>query len=164
MLAQGALVSPTAAPELLQPQWFLLWFLCLWLVVSAGLALTSGWFSLSREFRCDESIDGEHFRFASGSLGLWPFPATGYGNCLFLTVNDSGFGLSILFLFRLLSPPLFIPWSAVRSVEATRFLFLRYTVVRLLRGWPAVAVRGRAGRCLEDTYRRLSSGRSDAPR
>jgi hypothetical protein len=157
-------VASTPAPEMLQPQWFLPFFLCLWLVLSAVLALTSGWIGLSREFRSEEPIEGQRFRFASGSLGLWPLAATSYGSCLFLTVNDSGFRLSIFFLFRFLCPPLFIPWSAVKSVEARRFLFFRYAVVRLLRGWPAVAVRGNAGRYLEETYRRLFPGRSDAPR
>ncbi len=142
-------------PLLLRPQWFFPLFLGVWLAVSAVLALAGGWFSLSREFRSDEAIDGERFRFASGSLGLWPFPVTGYGNCLFLTVNDTGFRLSILFVFRFLAPPLFIPWSAVKSMESGRLLFLRYTRVRLLRGWPTVAIRGRAGQCLGDTYARV---------
>jgi len=149
-------VPQTPPSELLQPQWFIPFFLCLWLVVSAVLALGGGWFSLSREFRSDESIEGRRFRFASGSLGAWPFPVTAYGNFLFVTVNDSGFRLSILFPFRFLSPPLFIPWSAVKAVETGRFLFVRYSLVRLLRGWPTVAIRGRAGQCLAETYGRLS--------
>ena len=144
------------SPQLLQPQWFIPFFLCLWLAISAVLALAGGWYSLSREFRSDETIRGERFRFASGSLGRWPFPVTSYGNCLFLAVNDGGFRLSILFVFRFLSPPLFIPWSAVKSVESGRFLFFRYTRVRLLRGWPTVAIRGRAGQSLAETYGRIT--------
>jgi hypothetical protein len=143
-------------PELLQPQWFIPFFLCFWLAISAVLALTGGWLSLSREFRSDEAIEGERFRFASGSLGRWPFPVTAYGSCLFLTVNSSGFRLSILFVFRFLSPPLFIPWSAVKTVETGRFLFIRYTLVRPLRGWPTLAIRGRAGQFLAMTYERIS--------
>jgi hypothetical protein len=120
------------------------------------LALAGGWFSLSGEFRSDESIEGERFRFASGSLGVWPFPVAAYGGCLFMTVNDSGFRLSILFPFRFLSPPLFIPWSAVKTVETGRVLFVRYTLVRLRRGWPTVALRGKAAQCLAETYERVS--------
>ena len=143
-------------PELLQPQWFIPFFLCLWLAISTALALAGGWFSLAREFRSDETIEGERFRFASGSLGRWPFPVTAYRGCLFLTVNDSGFRLSIFFVFRFLSPPLFIPWSAVKTVESGRFLFIRYTLVRLLRGWPAIAFSGRAGQGLAETHGRVS--------
>jgi hypothetical protein len=148
---------PQSPPsELFQPQWFLPFFLCFWLAISAVLALAGGWFSLSREFSSDEAIEGERFRFASGSLGRWPFPVTAYRSCLFLTVNNSGFRLSILFVFRFLSPPLFIPWSAVKSVEPGRFLFVRYTLVRLLRGWPALAISGRAGQGLAEIYGRVS--------
>jgi hypothetical protein len=147
-------VPHAPAPELLQPQWFIPFFL--WLAICAVSTLAGGWFSLSREFRSDEMIEGERFRFASGSLGAWPFPVTAYGGCLFMTVNDSGFRLSILFLFRFLSPPLFIPWSAVNTVQTGRSLFVRYTLVRLRRGWPTVALCGKAGQCLAEMYERVS--------
>jgi hypothetical protein len=145
----------THTPELLEPQWFIPVFCCLWLFICAVLSLGGGWFSLSREFRSDELVEGQRFRFRSGSIGRWPFPVTGYGKCLFLTVNDRGFRLSILFVFRPLSPPLFIPWAAVKSVESGRFLFMRYTLFRLKRGWPAIAIRGHAGEYLADAYARV---------
>ena len=153
---KGEIVPPPPPPELLSPQWLIPVFCCLWVFICAVLALGGGWVSLSREFRSDEAAEGQHFSFRSGSMGLWPFPVTGYGNCLFLTVNDRGFRLSILFPFRPLSPPLFIPWTAVTSVEARRSLFWRYTLVRLKRGSPAVAIRGHAGDYLADTYARAS--------
>jgi hypothetical protein len=149
-------VSRSLPSQFLQPQWFIPLFVCLWLAISAVLALAGGWFSLSREFRADDVVEGERFGFASGSMGLWPFPVTVYRNSLFLTVNDSGFRLSVLFLFRFLSAPLFIPWSAVKAIETGRFLFVRYTLVRLNRRWPAVALRGEAGECLAQTYERVS--------
>ena len=89
-------------------------------------------------------------------MGRWPFPVTNYGGCLFLTVNDRGFRLSIFLPFRFLSPPLFIPWAAVKTVENGRFLFVRYTLVHLMRGWPALAFRGRAGQYIAQTYGRLT--------
>lgn len=146
----------TQPPQFLQPQWFVPLFLCLWLVVCAVSAHLGGWHSLSKEYRTKETIQGEHFRFASGSMGRWPFPVTAYGSCLFLTVNDSGFRLSILFVFRFLSPALFIPWSAVKTVEDRRFLFARYTLIRLTRGWPTVSVRGRAGQYISRMYGKAS--------
>jgi hypothetical protein len=150
-------VPPSAPPQLLEPLWFIPLFCGAWLVVCAVLSMAGGWFSLSRDFRSYDDIQGQRFSFRSGSLGLWPFPVTGYGNCLFLTVNESGFRLSILFLFRPLSPPLFIPWSAVQSVEKARFLFVRYTLVRLKRGWPAIALRGDAGAHIASMYARIST-------
>ena len=149
-------MSPTPPPEFLQPQWFASFFLCLWLIISAGVALGGGWFSLSKQFRSDGPVEGEHFRFASGSIGRWPFPVSSYGGCLFLTVNDQGLRLSVLFLFRFLSPPLFIPWAAVQSVDSSSFLFVRYALIRLARGWPAIAIRGSAGRYLVDVHKKMS--------
>jgi hypothetical protein len=149
-------VPPPPPPEL-QPQWLIPLFLCGWLAISAVVACAGGWFSLSKQFRSDDKAEGDHFRFASGSIGRWPFPVAGYNGCLFLTVNDSGFRLAIFFPFRFLSPPLFIRWSDVKSVQTGRFLFVRYTLVRLLRGWPTVAIRGKAGQCIADIYTRVSS-------
>jgi hypothetical protein len=119
-----------------------------------------GWFSLSHDFRAGASLPGVRYRFVSGSMGAGLFPVTSYGRCLFLTIGDAGFRLSILFVFRLLSPPLFIPWSAVASVESKRLLFLPYTVVRLHRGWPTITLRGAAGRSIESTFARVSTNGS----
>ena len=145
-----------AANDFMQ-HYFFATFVCLWIAVSAGLSMFGGWFSLSHDFRAGPSFPGVRFRFASGSMGAGLFPVTSYGGCLFLTISESGFRLSILFVFRLLSPPLFIPWSAVASVEPKRLLFLPYTVVHLRRGWPTIAFRGAAGRCIESTFARVST-------
>jgi hypothetical protein len=140
------------SPVFLEPQWFIPAFLCFWLFVCTVLALAGGWFSLSKEFRSQGNSGGQRFAFVSGALGAWPFPVTSYGGCLFVTVNDVGFQLSILFPFRFLSPPLFIPWIAVKAVDEKRFLFWSYAVIRLNRGWPTVALRGAAGRRVADVY------------
>jgi hypothetical protein len=132
-------------------------FACIWMAVTAGLSMFGGWFSLSHDFRATSSNPGTRFRFVSGSMGAGAFPVTSYGGCLFLTISDAGFRLSILFVFRPLSPPLFIPWSAVASVESKRLLFVPYTVIRLRRGWPTIAFRGAAGRCIESTFARVSA-------
>ena len=142
--------------QVLAPEWFISEFAALWLIISAVLSLLGGWHSLAGEFRASKPSQGVKFRFCSGSLGRWPFPVTAYGNCLFVTVSDVGLRLSIFFPFRFLSPPLFIPWHAVQSVESGRFLFLRYSLIRLRRGWPAIALRGRAGREVAARFLTLS--------
>ena len=48
---------------------------------------------------------------------------TGYGNCLTVGANSYGLYLRILFLFRFMHPPLFIPWSEV-SIKTRRNLIL----------------------------------------
>jgi len=138
-------------PWLLEPQWFFPFFALFWAGISGLLAILGGWASLATYFRAEDSVDGERFRFVSGSMGLRFLPVT-YGNCLFITVNESGFRLSILFLFRILSPPLFIPWKSVASVERKHFLFFPYTVVQLRDQWPRISIQGGAGREMERIY------------
>jgi hypothetical protein len=115
----------------------------------ALLSMLGGWTSLAGEFRATQRADGERFRFVSGSMGTRVFPVS-YGGCLFVTVNETGFGLSILFPFRFLSPPLFIPWSQVASAETKRFFLVNRAIVRLHGRWPAISVRGAAGKCIVD--------------
>lgn len=104
----------------LQPQWFFPLFALMWVAISFLLSQTSGWSKLAAQFKSKQVAEGEQFRFVSGSMGIRPFPVS-YGGCLFLTVNEVGFRLSLLFPFRLFCPPLFIPWKAVESVEQKRF-------------------------------------------
>jgi len=132
----------------------------MWLGVSGVLALVSGWSGLATHFRAEDSVQGERFRFASGSMGVRLFPVH-YGNCLFVTVNENGFGLAILFLFRMFSPPLFIPWSAIASIEPKRFLLFGYTLVHLREQWPTISLRGSAGREVAQVYARR--GGSNVP-
>lgn len=142
-------------PWLLEPRWFLPFFALFWAAITGLLAIVGGWASLATSFRAEGPVEGEYLRFVSGSIGTRFIPVS-YGNCLFITVNEAGFRLSILFPFRLLSPPLFIPWKAVASLEAKRFLFFSYSVVRLRDQWPRISVRGSAGRQLEQAYARAS--------
>jgi hypothetical protein len=153
-------MSQGLSPELLKPQWFIPMFASLWLGVNALLAVLSGWIGLAAQFRASDPIQGQVFRFASGAMGTSILPVS-YGSCLFITVNQTGFGLAILFLFRFLSPPLFIPWRAVESIETKRFLLTRRTVIRLRGHWATVSVRGAAGRCIQQAY--AAAGSQKAP-
>lgn len=138
--------------QFVQSQWFYPTFALMWIAITGLLAQLGGWSTLARQFRSDESIQGERFRFVSGSMGKRFLPVS-YGNCLFVVINDAGFGLSILFPFRILSPPLFIPWHAVASVERKKLLFLfPYTLIRIGGEWPTISIRGHAGRYLENAY------------
>jgi hypothetical protein len=131
----------------------------LWLAISVAVSVLGGWHSLANDFRAGAPLRGARFRFASGSVGHWPFPVVAYGNCLFVTVSDAGFRLAIFFPFRFMSPPLFIPWDAIESVSPGRFLFSRYSLIRLNRGWPVIALRGAAG----DRVAARFSERASAP-
>ena len=142
-------------PKFLEPQWFIPAFILMWVGISALLAVVGGWSSLATRFRSASSIKGDRFRFVSGSMG-WSFLPVSYRRCLFVTVGENGFELSILFPFRLLSPPLFIPWRAVETMESKRFLFRRYILFRLRDQWPGISFGGEAGERLQEAYLRVT--------
>jgi hypothetical protein len=137
----------SADPFREHPPLFAVVFVVGWLVVSAILAYMSGWAGLAERFLATEPATGERFSFVSGSMGAGFFRVS-YGNCLFVAVGATGLHLSILFLFRLCSPPLFIPWSAVASVEEKRFLLFRSVVVHVRDHWGTITLRGPVGEAI----------------
>ena len=137
--------------QFVESQWFFLVFAVMWVAISALLSAMGGWSSLATQFRANEPTLGERFRFASGSLRGRLLPVS-YGSCLFIAVNEAGFGLSIFFPFRLFSPPLFIPWNEVASVEPRRVFFVTSTVVHLRNHGSTISVRGSAGRRIQEQY------------
>lgn len=139
-----------------QTQWFLPLFAAMWFGIGGLLAHLGGWARLATCFRAVAPASGERFRFVSGSMGLRFIPVS-YGSCLFVSVNESGLHLSLFPLFRFQSPPLFIPWSRVQSVEEKTFLFTPYVVVRVRDHWPTIAVWGNAGRCIAKAFKNASS-------
>jgi hypothetical protein len=134
----------TTIPAFLQPPWFFLYFGLLWFGVTGVLAHGSGWATLAERFRSDDSVQGERFRFASGSMGRRWVPVS-YSNCLFVTVTPTGLRLSVFLPFRFLSPPLWIAWTDVESVSQKRILLMRVTTLVLREAWPRVSLRGAAG-------------------
>lgn len=130
-------------PGFMQPQWFIPLFAAMWLAITGLFGHISGWWSLASKYRASEPpADGDRFRFVSGSIGR--FIPVNYGNCLFVTVTPYGFHLSLLFLFRFQSPPLFVPWSDVESVTEKRFLLLfKHTVIEVRGHWSRISFQGR---------------------
>ena len=144
-------MNEIAMPFYMEPQWFLPLFVIMWFSICALLSRISGWSSLAKHHYATQPESGERFRFVSGSIGVKFLPVS-YSSCLFFVVNNKGIHLSLLFLFRFQSPPLFIPWSQVESVEEKRFLFFRYTVIRVRNQWPILSVRGRVGESIMQAY------------
>lgn len=139
-------------PLLLNPDspWFFPLFVLMWLAISGLLALISGWHGLAGQFPDQPSATGERFRFAAAAIG-WPWLPVSYSGCLFLTFAPGGMRMSILFPFRLLSPPMFIPWTAVESIVERRLLFWRSTVLTLRDNGTRIRLYGPAGRYLART-------------
>ena len=151
----------TEMPEYMQPQWFIPMFAAMWCGITGLLSVLGGWATLAASYRAEGASDGERFRFVSGSLGT-RFVPVNYGNCLFVTVRSHGIQLSILFPFRFLSPPLFLPWSHVESVRERRFLLLfRYAVIVVKDKWPRVSLYGRAGSAAHRSFIVFAESRSN---
>lgn len=121
--------------------WFLIFFAGMWLSITGLLSLLSGWAGLASQWKAQTKYAGERFRYRSGSMGMRYLPV-GYGSCLTVTVSDAGLGLSILFPFRFLSPPLFFPWSEISSVTEGKFLFFRHVVVQPANHWSRIKLQG----------------------
>lgn len=140
------------------PEWLVLGFVGLWLAMSAFLSLLSGWHALARSFRSEGPAEGERFERCPGALGFGQLPVS-YGRMLSVTVSAEGFSLSVLFLFRFMHPPLFIPWSAIERCENVRRWFSERVAVQLPGFSPQLLFGGEAGRRILEEWKR-ASGRS----
>ncbi|HEX8835029.1 MAG TPA: hypothetical protein VF719_12550, partial [Abditibacteriaceae bacterium] len=66
--------------------------------------------------------EGQLFRWQSGSVGV-----ANYGRVLVVRVAPAGLYLACIFPFRLMHPPLLIPWNEVKAVRRKRIFFRRTT-------------------------------------
>lgn len=131
--------------------WFPVAFVLAWVGATVLLSLMSGWHQLASRLRATSPIEGERYRFSSLSLGTGAFPMS-YRNCIFVTVGRSGFVLSVLFLYRVFHPPIYVPWSAVERVHPQQRWFLMCTAVYIQGFDKRLLFRGRAGRKILETF------------
>ena len=92
---------------------FAVLFVLLWLLVSVLISVMGGWIVLARKYRRKTPENGRFWTFQSARLRY----ATRYKNMLTVGATESGLNLAVFFPFRLLHPPLLIPWSDVRKGE-----------------------------------------------
>lgn len=117
--------------ETASPVGFLLLFLIFWCGVNAILSLLSGWYQLSKKFLCPTDFQTTHScGLTSMTLGI-PFFPVNYSHCIFVRIGEAGIRISILFLFRILSPPILIPWREIESVRRVRYMLFNSTVINL---------------------------------
>ena len=156
----------TSHVQSLEPQWFfplfvlmgVTLFVLMGVTICSLLSLIGGWHELAQQYRASTDNPGKKFRSVSGAVG-WKFFPVNYGNCLVATVGNAGLGLSILFLFRILHPRLFIPWSAIESVEQRRFLFMRRTAITIRGFSRRVVLFGRVGEEVSEVFNKVRANR-----
>jgi hypothetical protein len=141
------------------PFLLLLFFMLLWTGVSAIISKTGGWSLLAGRFQAKtRQPRGRRFRFASALFRRFRLFPVSYRGILTVTVGTEGLHLDIFFLFRVLSPPLFIPWGAIESVGEQKHLFGSYGAVHI-RDCPVVLLfMGEAGEQLRAEYAKLGGG------
>jgi hypothetical protein len=144
-------MSGESLPVFLEPPWFFLTFVALWFGMTGLLAHWSGWASLGRQYAATEPVSGKRYFFSSGSMGR-KFLSVNYGNCLFVTTNSKGLHIAILFPFRFLCPPLFIPWSGFESVQRRSFLFFPYYVLTIRGHLARIVLYAWTGRSAKEAY------------
>jgi hypothetical protein len=156
-------------PELLLL--FLLLFAIFWCGVVATISFIGGWHGLAKSFRAEERMfrianldEGERFRCASMTMGPKYFP-TNYGNCLTIRVSCEGIGIRVWPLFRVLHPPLLIPWHHIERCEREKFLLIfSRTAAYLSNRQNALCFYGTAGEAIFNTWlQRAGANSSDVP-
>lgn len=108
----------------ISPLAFALLFIPGWLVAGLLVSATSGWRELGSVYRHDEPpVSGSQWRGISGQMR----GAMTYRNVLTITADPRGLWLSVMFLFRVGHPPLFIPWDDI-AARRRKSWFSRVTV------------------------------------
>lgn len=122
--------------------WFFVFFLAMWCTITGLLSTLSGWRSMATHWRAQGENSGNIYRFVSGTIGAKSFPVR-YGSCLTITVSEQGMGLVVLFPFRFMSPPIFIPWSQIVSITDGKTFFVRHVLIQPHNHWARIKLHGR---------------------
>jgi len=101
---------------------FPLFFVTLWCVVCFTLSRISGWALLANRFRADSRRPERTWTWQSARM-RW---GCNYNRCLNFGADPSGLYLSIMFLFRIGSPSLLVPWPEITVWKRRSFLFFRF--------------------------------------
>jgi len=105
----------------------LMWCFVVWLLSQIG-----GWSALAQRYAAgNRPVSGEVHKSVTGMVG-----ATSYRNILTLHLNEDGFFIEPMALFRIAHPRLFIPWQDVTDRSIVTLLW--WQAERLTIGSPKV--------------------------
>ncbi|MCC7502355.1 MAG: hypothetical protein IT229_07480 [Flavobacteriales bacterium] len=108
------------------PAWFALGFPLFWCLISFMIGHTSGWGRMHERYGGPPGPVPPCRSFQAGRIG-----GAKYNGVLRIAHDPFGLYLSVIFLFRVGHPPLFIPWSAIGAVSRSMELWMervRFTV------------------------------------
>ena len=102
----------------------------MWLLISTMVSFIGGWRTLSRRFRAQHAPEGNITTAGPFTYSVYMRFRTHYGNVIRVTSAQDGLYLSVLAIFRVAHPPLFIPWHEIELTRSS-FLWWRYVVLTL---------------------------------
>ena len=127
---------------------FPFFFVALWLLVCALIAVMGGWTLLAASYPAPEAlqIDSDRrFRFRSIQVRRSWFGRARYSGVMTIGLAPEGLYLAPFVLFRFLHKPLLIPWSAISDCDGDSFLWNRWVDVTLRDEEPALRLYGDPG-------------------
>jgi hypothetical protein len=161
MSTDSAVSTPWLLP-LIIGIWLIV-FPLFWLGITGLLSVVGGWRELAGSYAAEPAaFQGVRPLHATGALRRLLLPVN-YSHTLRVHVWSDGFGLATMRLFRFMHPPLFIPWTAVRSCEEGALLFWPYVEVRLHGSSIAIMVGGQAGRAIREGWMQARTADAGVP-
>jgi hypothetical protein len=138
----------------IDPIWFVPFpFVVAWFVIVALMSIASGWHRLSRIYPARSWLPTETFRSATMALGSRYFPVS-YKNCLTVQIGAEGIGFSVWLPFRILHPPLFIPWSSIAECKEEKSWFITARVLYITDSKTRFIFRGKIADAIGDNWQR----------
>ena len=125
----------------------------MWIAVTGLLSFLSGWHKLAANFRSDEPLDGESFRYAYATFAKGGLPV-GYRGCVFAIVGSRGIAMWLLFPFRFLHPRLVVPWTEVEKCERVTHWLVKQVAVDIKGFDRRVMFSGHLGSRVLDAWQR----------
>ena len=78
----------------------------------------SGWKKMARKYRTFQSAPANTRYGIHAMIGI-----SRYNGILNLGTSSQGLYMSVMFLFKFGQPPLLIPWTEIKSIQAKQWLF-----------------------------------------
>lgn len=119
-----------------------------------GLSRIDGWHALSQRFLAPEDRSGDVFRLVSMAMGPKAFPLS-YRNTAKVVVGATGFSLRMMLLVRMFHPPLWLPWSAIESVEYQQARLSRQAAIHIRGHHKALVIHGMAATAIANAHARF---------
>jgi hypothetical protein len=122
-------ISPYAAVAMLV-------FIAVSVPIGAAMAGAGGWRALAERYPALNTapLKEERYRFTSIRTGGGLLGTATYESCVMVGVSPQGLSLALWAPFRLLHPPLFLPWEALESCRSIECLWGKATLLTVRDG------------------------------